>query len=57
MPVVTWVLYRQESRQSASILQTLGATEWNARGERIFDQWACANDRDALVLLRPGLRQ
>ena len=59
VPVVTLVSDRPAGRQSASILQTLDAHNWIAHSEEDFVQRAvaCADDHDALVLSRQGLRK
>ena len=59
VPVVTLVSDRPAGRQSASILQTLDASDWIAHSEEDFVQRAvaCADDHDALVLARQGLRK
>jgi predicted O-linked N-acetylglucosamine transferase (SPINDLY family) len=59
VPVVTLVSDRPAGQQSVRILQTLDASNWIAHREEEFVQpaCACANDRDALVLSRQGLRK
>jgi predicted O-linked N-acetylglucosamine transferase (SPINDLY family) len=59
VPVVTLVSDRPAGRQSASILQTLDASDWIAHSEEDFvlRAVACADDHDALVLSRQGLRK
>jgi predicted O-linked N-acetylglucosamine transferase (SPINDLY family) len=59
VPVLTRVADRPAGRQTASLLQALGETDWIAYDEAQFvaNARACAQDTDALTRTRAGLRQ
>ena len=59
VPVVTLVSDRPAGRQSASILRTLGQSDWIADTREAFVQQACAcaSNVHGLIKLRQGLRE